>query len=757
MITKNTPDNHTSIFSKRWVKHQKIDRGGQADVYKVVDKNTSEEFAAKVFSVNRNNKAKLARVKKEIALLKNLDGHSNIVRIYEDNIDSFNSEKGQIYYVMDYAKYGSLKNNDFYFGDVEVCLKLFKEILTGVKNAHDMGIIHRDLKPENILLFPSQTKVMISDFGISCLLDRSKDENITKEQEFLGPKYFISPEQFSDPSSVDERSDIYSLGKVLAFMLTGKGKLYRESFDLGNNFDGANPYIPLIQEKLLNKMITEEKQDRFSNVAEAIDELEKILDQISSNSKRSLEPKKNTSGNVFNILFEGDKRSKFIEMFQKDLLINIFILQSYTEHLEKTQKTATIETLYKDLYSHYPTGKTNLIIKCVETAGRDPKKLFSLVKKHEKQPILCYIYSKFFFDTNSFDLAHKWIMKAIGIENDRKLKIGFYNLLIRICKECQCDLPHKPDLALIELLRSSKNDDEINELCETLGDYYEQIGDKDRAVMFWNIVLNKKPYKKDLRFNCAYNSTDASLSLYHYHVHTTSFGADPGVLNNMGVLFDNNEMPQHSIKMYQEAFEMGNTLAGSNLASKYLLIGLKDDALNILKGIIRKIPHYDKRVDQVFGQITESEEDEKQKEEKLLATGKKINYHNTRFVQAIISHEKHSLEGFWRINSNDDYNIEISGNKILKFAGSSTEGEGIFGQNTIELTAFKLSSFKENYRFGKLYLVDNNNLKGYVKTDKNNIEITEITGERIIDHEKYKEDKSNRVKSLSDLYLNKFA
>src|SRR5258706_6909814 len=371
------------IYNKRWQTIEEIDHGGQASVFKVKDLTTDTFYALKLFHIKKYQKKKLKRIQTEIEIIKQLKDTTNIVKIYDDNLQQVIDEKTQeVFYVMDYAPHGSLKDNDFYFNDVEAALGVFKQILKGVSSAHKAKVIHRDLKPENILLFPTQKEVMISDFGIGLIKDKSDEENVTEDGEIVGPMHFIAPEQFKDPSNADEQSAIYSLGKILFYLLTGKGKIFREEVgDLAKNYKGENPYLPLIQEDLLEKMVTADKDKRFNNIDEVIDDVDFILDKLSENSRRYL--KLNEKGPRLYNLFIGTQRQEYIKGFADDIIFSLRLLQWVLADFNKEKKQAMSDTLLKDLKANYKEEKIVCGIETVELFVNNPKQLKEYSEKHQ--------------------------------------------------------------------------------------------------------------------------------------------------------------------------------------------------------------------------------------------------------------------------------------------------------------------------------------------------------------------------------------
>jgi serine/threonine protein kinase len=102
---------------------------------------------------------------------------------------------------------------------------VYKAVCAGVAHIHANGIIHRDLKPENILFIGGTPKV--ADLGL-CLI--AGLERVTSSLEAVGPRFYMAPE-LEDGRSLDvtPTADIYSLGKILYFMLSGGRIFSRES------------------------------------------------------------------------------------------------------------------------------------------------------------------------------------------------------------------------------------------------------------------------------------------------------------------------------------------------------------------------------------------------------------------------------------------------------------------------------------------------------------------------------------------------
>ena len=96
--------------------------------------------------------------------------------------------------------------------------RILREVAWALAYAHGQGVVHRDVKPDNILLEAGSGRALVSDFGIAQV---TAGAGLTEVGEVLGTAEFMSPEQASG-EAVDERSDLYSLGVVAHYMLSGR-------------------------------------------------------------------------------------------------------------------------------------------------------------------------------------------------------------------------------------------------------------------------------------------------------------------------------------------------------------------------------------------------------------------------------------------------------------------------------------------------------------------------------------------------------
>jgi eukaryotic-like serine/threonine-protein kinase len=154
------------IIGERFRVKKTLGQGGQGEVYLVED--TIENNSYKALKTLRKGilPQKLQRMKTEVAALKSIDSRY-VLRLESTNLDTYEQDSDEVpYFVTELAKYDTLTKHNYYVGEIEISLKLFRGICEGVMAIHKAGIIHRDLKPSNILLMDNEKDVRIGDFGI---------------------------------------------------------------------------------------------------------------------------------------------------------------------------------------------------------------------------------------------------------------------------------------------------------------------------------------------------------------------------------------------------------------------------------------------------------------------------------------------------------------------------------------------------------------------------------------------------------------
>jgi serine/threonine protein kinase len=167
------------------------------------------------------DKKRRDRFAREIAALKRLQS-PHIPTVVDSN-------EQEAYFVTPYAG-KSFDQLPHLVEDPQALLQRFRGLVVAVRDAHAKGVIHRDIKPNNATVDDDGTPYL-ADFGI-CAMDEKSQVELTTTMEAFGNRSFAAPE--CDAGSVDdarEPSDVYSLGKLLYWMASGKQVFSRENYD----------------------------------------------------------------------------------------------------------------------------------------------------------------------------------------------------------------------------------------------------------------------------------------------------------------------------------------------------------------------------------------------------------------------------------------------------------------------------------------------------------------------------------------------
>jgi serine/threonine protein kinase len=220
------------VYDNRWRFIRNLAAGGQGSIALVSDDSgvLPGELALKRL-INADSPERRARFERETKALDSLD-NPNILKIHHKQLDPPVGEKP--FFVTEYCSGGSLQERGAgpFKDDVVETAIVVLPIVRALEAAHKAGVFHRDCKPANILFRANGTPVL-GDFGICYAEDGAL---VTLSEEGIGSKNFIAPEMESGGSGeMSEGVDVYSLAKVLYWMLSGGRTLGRENHRAGAN------------------------------------------------------------------------------------------------------------------------------------------------------------------------------------------------------------------------------------------------------------------------------------------------------------------------------------------------------------------------------------------------------------------------------------------------------------------------------------------------------------------------------------------
>ncbi len=261
----------------RLLKH--LGTGGMSSVYLAEHILMNRKVAIKVLPRRRVNDASyLARFHLEAQAAAHLD-HPNIVRAFDvDNEDNTH------YIVMEYVPGADLQQIVRQSGPVpfEAAADYVAQAADGLQHAHDKGVVHRDVKPANLLL-DDRGIVKILDMGLARIAqDEDASLTIAHEENVLGTADYLSPEQAVNSHKVDHRTDIYSLGCSLYYLLTGHPpfpegslaqRIAKHQSVMPDPIKKSRPNCPPSLQRICEKMIAKQPGDRYDTASEVAAEL----------------------------------------------------------------------------------------------------------------------------------------------------------------------------------------------------------------------------------------------------------------------------------------------------------------------------------------------------------------------------------------------------------------------------------------------------------------------------------------------------
>jgi len=263
----------------------KIGKGGMGMVFKAQHRRLKRVVALKVLppSYARDASAVL-RFQREVQAVARL-GHPNIVAALD--ADVFN---GLHFFAMEYVEGSDLARLVKEKGTLPVdqAIAFLTQAARGLKAAHDKGIYHRDIKPSNLILDAGGT-VKILDLGLARIEAEANsggsgepDPDLTRPGDIMGTVGFMSPEQAYDARQADHRSDIYSLGCTLYYLLTGRppySGVTRMACLLAHReqpiplLRDARPEVPPSLDATLQRMLAKDPEDRYPSIDPLIADL----------------------------------------------------------------------------------------------------------------------------------------------------------------------------------------------------------------------------------------------------------------------------------------------------------------------------------------------------------------------------------------------------------------------------------------------------------------------------------------------------
>lgn len=296
---------HKGFFLGKYRLLSHLGSGGMSAVYLAEHVLMRRRVAIKVLPTSRKDDSSyLERFHREAQAVAALD-HRNIVRAYD-----VDQENDRHFLVMEYVPGQSLHELVARNGPVDFvpAAEYMRQAAEGLQHAHRMGMVHRDIKPGNLLLDEKGT-VKLLDLGLARFFDEKDEHSLTvkHDERVLGTADYLSPEQALDSHKVDIRSDIYSLGCTLYFLLSGRPpfpegtlaqRLMAHQTRPPKPIQEIRPDIPPGLLAILERMMAKKAEERYQTARETAQELFNWLSENGGSAWTQMNPPVSGSSQV---------------------------------------------------------------------------------------------------------------------------------------------------------------------------------------------------------------------------------------------------------------------------------------------------------------------------------------------------------------------------------------------------------------------------------------------------------------------------
>lgn len=257
---------------------EQIGAGGMGQVFRAEHRTMNRHVALKILNSDITDRPDLLeRFFSEIRAVAKLM-HPNIVTAFDAG-----SAGDTHYLVMELVEGEVLSSRVRQQGPLSTseAVHILEQAAQGLRYAHQLGIVHRDIKPSNMMLTHDGT-LKILDFGLAML--GKGDASESSKNTFMGTPEYMSPEQIKNADDVDGRSDLYSLGATLFYMLTGQAMFTGEPMQVAMAQLRKKPLalyaargdVDLRLDAVFQRLVAKDPGDRYASAEELLDNLRSL-------------------------------------------------------------------------------------------------------------------------------------------------------------------------------------------------------------------------------------------------------------------------------------------------------------------------------------------------------------------------------------------------------------------------------------------------------------------------------------------------
>lgn len=273
------------LIDDRYLILNKLGKGGMSVVYRALDKKEDKEVAVKILNpVNTLPYLELVvKFRNEVKVISKLD-HPNIIKFYTTG--DYNGIPYLVTEILEGDSLAGLLKKGVELTTNEA-LALVGKVAEALHCVHSCNIIHRDVKPSNIFVInsaPEQPEIKLLDFGLAHIMELS---DIEKEHDMSGTFAYMSPEATGIiRKQIDERSDLYSIGVILYYLLTGRlpfqssttaELLHQIAAMRAAPLHRLNPHLSEVIVHIVNRLLAKDQDERYQSAHGLLYDIQRYL------------------------------------------------------------------------------------------------------------------------------------------------------------------------------------------------------------------------------------------------------------------------------------------------------------------------------------------------------------------------------------------------------------------------------------------------------------------------------------------------